>query len=237
MSDVSEQVVLVTGSVGNLGSAVARAFAAAGARLVLSDRAADRIVDSFPDLSGNHHLLLPGVDVTDERSVAAMTGRAIDRFGRIDTLVNAVGGYRAGTPVHETSLDTWELMLNLNARSVFVVSRAVVPHLLEGGGGRIINVAARAGLKGRAGAAAYSASKSAVIRLTESMAAELKKHGINVNCVIPGTLDTPQNREALPDADTSRWVKPESLAEVIVFLASPAARDLHGAAVPVYGTG
>ncbi len=237
MSDVSEQVVIITGAVGNLGSVVAREFATAGAHLVLTDRATDRIERSFADMSVGEHLLLGGVDVTDEQSVTAMSRRAVDRFGGIDTLVNTVGGFRAGTPLHETPLDTWELMHNLNARSVFIVSRAVVPHLLERGGGHIISVAAGAGLMGKAGMAAYSASKSAVIRLTESMSEELKERGINVNCVLPGTLDTPQNRKALPDADTRQWVKPESLAKVIVYLASPAARDIHGVALPVFGTG
>jgi NAD(P)-dependent dehydrogenase (short-subunit alcohol dehydrogenase family) len=126
-------------------------------------------------------------------------------------------------------------MMNLNARTAFIASRAVVPHLLRQGSGKIIHIAARPGLQGRAESAAYSASKSAVLRLTESLSAELRDSGINVNCVIPGTLDTPPNREAMPEADNSRWVAPESLAGVILFRASPAARDIHGAAVPVYG--
>jgi NAD(P)-dependent dehydrogenase (short-subunit alcohol dehydrogenase family) len=120
-------------------------------------------------------------------------------------------------------------------RTAFIASRAVVPHMLRQGSGKIIHIAARPGLQGRAESAAYSASKSAVLRLTESLSAELRDSGINVNCVIPGTLDTPPNREAMPEADTSRWVSPDSLAEVILFLASPAARDIHGAAIPVYG--
>ena len=107
--------------------------------------------------------------------------------------------------------------------------------MLDQGSGKIINVAARPGIEGQAGMAAYSAAKSAVIRLTESMAAELKDHGVNVNCIIPGTIDTPPNREAMPKADYTTWVTPESLADVIQFLASAAARDVHGAAVPVYG--
>lgn len=234
MPDTSEQVVLVTGAVGNLGLAVARAFAAAGARLVLSDRSQERVNEQFADLDGDH-LLLGGVDVTDEASIADMTKRAMDHFGRIDTVVNTVGGFRAGTPVHETPMATWDLMQNLNARSVVLVSRSVVPQMVERGSGSVINIGAGIGLKGAAGMAAYSASKSAVIRITESMADELKSHGINVNCVLPGTLDTPQNREAMPKADTSRWVQPDSLAEVIVFLASPSARDIHGVALPVYG--
>jgi NAD(P)-dependent dehydrogenase (short-subunit alcohol dehydrogenase family) len=128
-------------------------------------------------------------------------------------------------------------MLDLNARTAFVVSRAVIPGMRERGQGKIIHVASRAALKGSAKAAAYSASKSALIRLTESLAAELKRDGINVNCVLPGTIDTPQNRASMPKADRSRWVAPEAIADVILFLASDAARAIHGAALPVYGTG
>ena len=146
-------------------------------------------------------------------------------------LVNTVGGYRAGAPLHETDIETWDFMLKLNARSIFIASKKVIPHMLDQGSGKIVNLAARPGLAGQAGMAAYSASKAAVVRLTESMAAELKAQGINVNCIIPGTIDTLPNREAMPDADFSAWVTPESLANVILFLCSHAARDIHGAAV------
>jgi NAD(P)-dependent dehydrogenase (short-subunit alcohol dehydrogenase family) len=153
----------------------------------------------------------------------------------LDVLVNTVGGFRAGTPVHETPVETWDSMMSLNARTAFVVSQAVVPLMMGQGRGVIIHIGARPGLKGAANAAAYSASKAAVIRLTESLSAELRDSGINVNCIVPGTIDTPQNREAMPNADPRRWVAPDSLADVILFLASPAARDIHGATIPVYG--
>ena len=236
MFDFSNRVVIVTGASGNLGQAVARAFQAAGARLALVDRAADRLQQTYPDLAGSGtHFLAGSVDVTDADAVAATVAETINRFERIDVLVNAVGGYHGGTPLHETSLETWDLMFNLNARSVFVASRAVIPHMMRQRSGKIINVAARAGLQGGAKMAVYSASKSAVVRLTEGMAAELKGSGINVNCLLPGTIDTPQNRQAMPDADYSRWVKPEAIADAILFLASDAARDVHGAALPVFG--
>ena len=236
MFDFSNRVVIVTGASGNLGQAVARAFQAAGARLALVDRAADRLQQIYPDLAGSGtHFLAGSVDVTDADAVAATVAETINRFERIDVLVNAVGGYHGGTPLHETSLEIWDLMFNLNARSVFVASRAVIPHMMRQRSGKIINVAARAGLQGGAKMAVYSASKSAVVRLTEGMAAELKGSGINVNCLLPGTIDTPQNRQAMPDADYSRWVKPEAIADAILFLASDAARDVHGAALPVFG--
>jgi NAD(P)-dependent dehydrogenase (short-subunit alcohol dehydrogenase family) len=126
-------------------------------------------------------------------------------------------------------------MLDLNVDSVLTSVRAVVPILLGQGGGKIINVGAIGGLTGRAHMAAYSAAKSAVIRLTEAMALELRERNINVNCVLPSIIDTPQNRTAMPDADPKRWVAPEALADVIVFLASNRSRAVHGAAIPVVG--
>lgn len=238
MFDFSDRVVIVTGAAGNLGNAVARAFQAAGAQLVLVDRAADRLPRLFPDLVDSpHHFLATSVDLTNADAVEATVDETVKRFGRVDVLVNTAGGYRAGTPVHETPFETWDFMLNLNARTVLIASRAVIPHMLRQGRGSIVNVAARAALKGDAKMAAYSVSKSAVVRLTESMAAELKNDGINVNCVLPSTIDTPQNRQAMPKANYSRWVEPEAIADVILFLASDAARAVQGAAIPVYGKG
>lgn len=236
MAEFDKQVVIITGALGNLAGAVAEAFLAAQASLVLVDRGQGRLTPAYPALAGAPaHLLVEGVDVTQPEAVAGAVAATLDHFGRIDVLVNAAGGFRGGTPLHETPAESWDFLLNLNGRSVFVTSQAVIPTMLAQGRGKIINVAARAGLSGAANLAAYSASKSAVIRLTESMAAELKDHGLNINCVLPGTIDTPQNRQAMPQADFARWVQPESLAEVIRFLASAAARDIHGAAIPVYG--
>jgi NAD(P)-dependent dehydrogenase (short-subunit alcohol dehydrogenase family) len=140
-----------------------------------------------------------------------------------------------GAPVHETSAQDWDFLFNLNARTVLHTAKAMVPAMLERGGGKIVNVAAHAAQKGAARMGAYAASKSAVIRLTETMAAELREHNINVNCVLPTIIDTPQNRAEMPKADPRRWVAPADLAQVIVFLASDAARAIHGAALPVSG--
>jgi len=237
MSSLTERVVIVTGAAGNLGRAVVNAFGALSAHLVLVDRAPDRLEQLYPEFAASaDHYLATSVDLTDVDSVQAMVDNVVARYGRIDVLANCVGGYRAGKPVHETPIETWEFMLALNARTAFVVSRAVAPVMLNQGHGKIVHVASRAGLSGGAGMAAYSASKAAVIRLTESLSADLKRHGINVNCVVPGTLDTPQNRQAMPKARYSRWVTPEAVADVIVFLASHAGRAIHGAAIPVYGT-
>lgn len=236
MFDFSDRVVLVSGAAGRLGSAVAHAFLAAGATVALADRTADRLPSLFPEIAASpRHLLSGGVDLTDPVSVQSWVDTAVARFGRIDVLANTVGGYRAGTPTHETALETWDFMFNLNARSAFVVSRAVAPVMLQQGAGRIVHTAARAALAGTAKHSAYNASKSAVVRLVESMAAEYKHHGVTVNCVLPGTIDTPENRQAMPNADFTTWVPPEAIADVVLFLASDAAWAITGAAVPVYG--
>ena len=236
MFDFSEQVVVITGAAGNLGAAAARAFYAAGANLALVVRHLEKAEGVFDEaLTEGERVLYVTADLTDEQSVADCVAETVARYGRIDILVNVAGGFRMGAAVHKTPLQTWDFMVYLNARTVFLMSRAVIPHLLAQEKGKIISVAARAGLEGKAKMAPYVVSKSAVIRLTESMADELKDHNINVNCILPGTIDTPQNRKAMPKANFNKWVAPEALADVILFLASDAARAVQGAAVPVYG--
>jgi NAD(P)-dependent dehydrogenase (short-subunit alcohol dehydrogenase family) len=236
MFDISGKVAIVTGASGNLGHAVARAFLASGAKLALFDHHNHQLESHFGDLGGHPmDLLVVGADLTNAESTEAAVERVAGHFGRIDILVNTVGGFRGGTPLHKTPIETWDFLMGLNARTVFFTCRAVIPHLIEGGSGKIVNVAARAALSGSANMAVYTASKSAVLRLTEAMAAELKGKGINVNCILPGTLDTPQNRQERPGEDYSRWVTPEAMADVIVFLCSDAARAVHGALIPVYG--
>ncbi len=236
MFDFSNQVVMVAGAAGNLGQAVARAFAAAGARLVLLDHAPDRLRLLFPEWADSpQHLLFGAVDANDADRVQQVVQDTLARLGRIDVLANTVGGWQGGVPVHEMSPEMWDAMLTLNARTAFILSRAVVPPMLEQGSGRIIHTAARAALAGSGKAAAYSAAKGAVVRLVESLAAELRDRGITVNCVLPGTIDTPQNRAAMPKADPGRWVPPEAIASIFLFLASAAAWPVSGAAIPVYG--
>ena len=236
MFDFTNKVVMITGAIGNLGSVLTRSFQSSHAKLALIDRGKDRLKQTFPDMVDSlDYLLVNCADLMDENEVELSVAEAFQHFGRIDVLVNTVGGFRAGKLLHETPIETLEFMLNLNAKAVFIASQRVIPRMLEGGSGKIINLAARPGLEGQAGMAAYSASKSAVFRFTESMAAELKDQGINVNCIIAGTLDTLPNRQAMPEADFSTWVKPESVANVILFLASEMANDIHGASIPVYG--
>jgi NAD(P)-dependent dehydrogenase (short-subunit alcohol dehydrogenase family) len=159
----------------------------------------------------------------------------VDRYGHVDVLLNLAGGYRAGVPVAEMDEGFWDELLNLNLRSTFLTCRAIVPHMLQQGRGKIVNIAARAGLQGRAKNAAYAVSKAGVIILTQSLSEEVKNSGVNVNAILPSTLDTPRNREENPKADFSKWVPPEKLAEAILFLCSDEASAITGATIPVYG--
>jgi NAD(P)-dependent dehydrogenase (short-subunit alcohol dehydrogenase family) len=225
--------VFITGAAGHLGRAVAAAFEAEGAKLVLVDRDTALLQRAFGG-EGPARLFAP-CDLLDAAQVQAVVDAALARFGRIDVLCNIAGGFRMGQAVHETADGTWDFLLDLNARTLLHTARAVVPAMLAAGGGKVVNVGAASAHKGLAQMGAYTASKSVVMRLTEAMAAELREHGINVNCVLPTVIDTPDNRAAMPEADPARWVAPADLAAVIRFLASDAARAVHGAALPVTG--
>jgi len=235
MSEFQDKVALVTGAAGNLGSAVCAALAASGARLALFDLDDEALNRVRGELPGGIEVQTYSTDLTDPQSVCRSVDAAGAHFGRIDILANIAGGFAMGPPLQETGDDTWNLMMDLNLRSVFNMCRAVLPLMLEQGEGRIINVSARAALAGKASMGPYCASKAGVITLTETLAAENKHNGINVNCILPGTVDTPQNRAAMPDQDHDTWVPPAALADVILFLASDAARCVTGAALPVYG--
>jgi NAD(P)-dependent dehydrogenase (short-subunit alcohol dehydrogenase family) len=233
MFDLSGKVALVTGATGNLGHACAEAFAKAGAQRVLTGGSAERLAARYRAADGT--VLAGGLDLANAADATRLIELALQRFGRIDILVNTVGGFAGGKKVHEDDLTAWEAMQRLNLHTTLNACRAAVPTMIRQGGGRIVNVAARAALAGVAGLGAYGASKSAVIYLTQTLAAELKDHGIGVNCVLPGTIDTPQNRRDMPKADASKWVEPAAIADAILFLASDAARAVSGAALPVYG--
>jgi NAD(P)-dependent dehydrogenase (short-subunit alcohol dehydrogenase family) len=235
MSEFAGKVVLVTGAAGNVGSAVAEAFAGLGADLALFDRAEDRLEALVEQLPGDGRRLIETPDLLDRDAIAASVERVVSTLGRVDCLANIAGGFTMGPKLHETPSSDWDFMMDLNARSVFHACAAAVPHMLVAGGGRIVNVSARAAREGKAGMGPYCASKAAVITLTETLAAEHKHAGINANCILPGTVDTPQNREAMPNADHATWVAPSALADVVVFLASAASRAVSGAAIPVYG--
>ena len=228
---LDNRTVIVTGAAGNLGRAVARAFGDLGANLVLVDLERKSLERAFE--AENERRSFVSADLLETAGAASVAQAAIARFGRIDVLCNIAGGFRMGEMVHETSDENWNFLFDLNARTVLHTVRAVVPHMLSAGGGKIVNVGAFAAQKGAARMGAYTASKATVIRMTEAMAAELREKNINVNCVLPTIIDTPENRAAMPKADPAKWVAPSDLANVIVFLASDAARAVHGAAVPV----
>lgn len=239
MNEGSGRVALVTGASGPLGGALVRRLLDEGAatRVALLDRDAARLSRHFPELgSAPERARAFSVDLADAGAVSRVVGEIVGAFGRVDAAFNIAGAFRGGTQVEETSDADWQLLLDANFRSTLHVCRAVVPAMRAQGGGAIVNVGSKASLAGDAGFSAYSVAKTAVLRLTESLAAEGKRHGVRVNCVLPGTLDTPANRAAMPDADASGWVPLEALVDVLLFLTSPAARAVHGAALPVFGT-
>lgn len=231
---MSERVVLITGAFGVLGAAVARNFAGAGARVVLVDRvpAPAWAQREFP----SPHLLVGEVDLADPRAAAQAMQRATAVTGGLDVLVNVAGGFQWQL-LGEGELAIWDAMFTMNLKTAVVACRAALPHLIARGAGRIINIGAGAAGRAAAGMGAYAASKAGVERLTESLAEELKDRAINVNAVLPGTLDTPRNRQDMPQADFGRWVQPEALADVIAFLAGDGARAVTGAAIRVFGRG
>lgn len=231
--DIAGKVVLMTGAAGALGSVVARSFAECGAQVVLADRQSDRLAAVLGDVPGA--LLIGGIDVTSPAAVRSMVEQTLAARGRIDALINMAGTWRGGKPVHETALDTWDLLMNLNAKSVFITAQAVIPTMITQRYGKIVSIAAKSGLEGKANTSVYNASKSAVIRLTESLSAEVRDAGINVNCVLPTIIDSPANREQMPKADFSKWVTPQEMADILRFLCSDASRAIHGAAIPVNG--
>jgi NAD(P)-dependent dehydrogenase (short-subunit alcohol dehydrogenase family) len=227
----SNRTVIVTGAAGNLGKAVAKAFGDAGANLVLVDLKREALMAAFGSES-DQRLFAPA-NLLETAGASSVAQAALARFGRIDVLCNIAGGFRMGESVHETSDENWNFLFDINTRTLLHAVRAVVPHMVAAGGGKIVNVGAFSAQKGVAQMGAYTAAKGTVIRMTEAMAAELRDKNINVNCVLPTVIDTPENRAAMPKADPAKWIAPADLANVIVFLASDAARAVHGAAVPV----
>lgn len=226
MSDLhsfQHSTVVVTGANGALGKAVVAAALARGAQVV----SVDLRFDGAPAATGERRL---ECDLTD----AAATQAAFATIPEFAVLCNVAGGFAMGEPAFDAG-DNWDAMFRINVETMRNATRAAVPVFRQRGGGSIVNIGAISAREGQAQMAAYCAAKSTVMRLTESLAKELRKHGINVNAVLPSIIDTPRNRADMPDADYSRWVAPASLAEVILFLASPAARDIHGALLPVSG--
>ncbi len=223
--------VIVTGAAGNLGSAVARTLARKGARVVCVDRAERTLDTAGGGIDPARMLWITGQDIGVKSAMDAVVAGAVARFGPVTGLVNTVGGF-ATAKVIDGALDQWDRMMLLNAGIALVTSAAVLPGMVAAGRGRIVHIAAQPGIRAAAGQAAYAASKAAVIRLVESIAAEHRADRITANCILPGTLDTPQNRASMPDARPDIWIAPADIAELIAFLVSPAGAVVTGAAIP-----
>ncbi len=232
----SGKVVLVAGGTGGLGNAVSRAFLEEDAKVVVTYRRAEEFAELKKAAGGKASQLEGGVvDVTDERATGEFVGGILSRHGRVDALVNTVGGYSGGIKLWELETKVFDAMLSLNLRSGYALARAVLPAMLKQRHGAIVNVAAKAALDHGAGASAYAASKAAAVAMMDSLAAEVKGTGVRVNSILPSIIDTAVNRQAMPNADFAAWPKPEEIAQVILFLCSDRAAVVHGAAVPVYG--
>jgi NAD(P)-dependent dehydrogenase (short-subunit alcohol dehydrogenase family) len=230
------QVALVAGGTGGLGHAVSLGFLKESARVVVTSRRQEEI-DALKTAAGANASQLEGfiVDVTDEAAVRQLVEKVLAQHGRLDILVNTVGGYTGGTKLWELETKVFDLMLALNLRSGYALSRAAVRAMLKKDRGAIVNVAAKAAFDHASGAAAYAATKSAAVAMLDSLAADLKGTGVRANTILPSIIDTPLNRKAMPTADFSKWPKPEDIARVILFLCSDDAKVVQGAAVPVYG--
>lgn len=229
-------VVLVAGGTGGLGRAVTSAFLEETATVVVTYRNQPEWEKSKTAASV-HPGRLEGheVDVTDEAAVRQLVEKTISKHGRLDAMVNTVGGYAGGLKLWEMETKVFEQMLNLNLRSGYALSRAAVPVMLNQSRGSIVNVAAKAAFDHAAGASAYAASKAASVAMFDSLAADLKGTGVRINTILPSIIDTEANRKAIPKADFAKWPKPSDIARVILFLCSGDAKVIHGASIPVYG--
>ena len=238
---LQNKVVLVAGGTGGLGSAVSLAFVEAGARVIVTFRrpgdldylksgaSAKLVAADGASLDGFN------VDVTDEAAVTKLIDGIVERHGRLDCLVNAVGGYAGGTKLWELETKVFEQQLALNLRAGFVLARAAARVMVKQGSGAIVNVASKAALDHAAGASAYAASKAAAVAMIDCLAADLKGTGVRANSILPSIIDTSANRKAMPKAHFAKWPKPEEIARVILFLCSEEAKLIQGASVPVYG--
>ena len=231
-----KRCAIVTGGTGALGTVVTESLLEEGFHVAVP-YTSNRNIEPFERQIGSlkTQVTLVPADLTVEDEVQNLVQTTLDKFGQIDVLVNTIGGFVGGIPVAEMAEERWDFMMNLNLKSIFLCCKAVLPHMIERKYGKIVNTSARAGLSGIAGLGAYSVSKNGVRILTKSIAEEVKDLGINVNSLLVSIIDTPANREAMPDEDHSRWVSPDDIAKVILFLISDAAAIINGAAIPVYG--
>jgi NAD(P)-dependent dehydrogenase (short-subunit alcohol dehydrogenase family) len=231
--DFSGKVVLITGGTGALGRAVAQAFGTSNATTVVTyiiDEEREDVKSKIKTIAE-----LVKADITKEDQAKKLVSHVIKTYDRIDVLVNVVGGYLGGKTVAELDETEWDKMMSMNLKSAFLISKHVIPLMVAAKHGKIVHISSRTGLKSDGYDSAYSASKSGLIRLVESISEEVKEHNINVNCILPSTIDTEANRNAMPNSDSSKWVKTEDLANLVLFLCSDEAKVINGAAIPAYG--
>jgi NAD(P)-dependent dehydrogenase (short-subunit alcohol dehydrogenase family) len=234
MYDFSNKVVLITGGTGALGKSLTQRFVSSGATTIATYLNDEKIEALKGQNTINAELIK--ADVTREEQVVKLISTIVERFGHIDILVNSVGGYLGGKSVTDLEEHEWDLMMNLNLKSAFLISKHVIPVMKSSGrGGKIVHISSKTGLKSEGHDSAYAASKSGLIRLVESISQETMELGINVNCILPSVIDTEANRRAMPKADFSKWVKTDDLTNVVFFLCSEDAKVITGAAIPTYG--
>ena len=223
------KVVLVTVANGGLGTHVTQAFLDAGATVIGTSR---KIQQS--DFKNSNFTAVPA-EISTREGVKVLVDQVVERFGKLDVLAHTVGGFAGGQSIVDTDDTTFQRMFDLNLNCVFHILRASVPALRKTGDGRVIAIGSRAALEPGAGVGAYSASKAAMVSLIRTVALENKDAGLTANVILPGTMDTPANRKAIANADVSKWVQPAAVAELVVWLAREAGKDINGSVIPVYG--
>jgi NAD(P)-dependent dehydrogenase (short-subunit alcohol dehydrogenase family) len=230
------KVVLISGATGALGSAVTREFARTEARLALTGRSEQKLERLAAEVGlPAERIFTAPADVTQADGVRDLVEATVARFGGVDALLNTVGGWGGGKTVGETEMEEWERMLTLNLRTAFLLSRAVLPDMLETGWGRIVHIGSKTAIAPRARQAGYAVSKMGVITLTETIAAEVKGSGVTANVILPSIIDTPANRKMMPKADPRKWVEPARIAATMRFLCSDDGASINGARIPIYG--
>lgn len=235
-NDLSDRIVLIGGATGALGSVVSEVFAETGARLALTSTSREDLEDLGNELGlSSDRLLLSTVDATDADSVDRLVSDVVERFGGLHVLLNTIGGWGGGKTVAETSFENWEWMLTLNLRTAFLMSRAVLPPMLDAGWGRIVHTSSKGAVDPRKKQAGYGVAKMGLITLTETVAAEVKGSGVTANVILPSIIDTPANRGMMSSADHSRWVHPRDIGETMRFLCTEAAASINGERIRIYG--
>lgn len=231
-----DRTILITGATGALGRVVARTLAATGARLALTARQQTELEALAGEIGLPSERALPrAADLAKAEDVKALMQAISARWGGVDVLLNIAGGWRGGARLAELAEEEWNATLDMNLRSAYLINRAVLPYMVQRGWGRIINIASKAAVEPGPRQAAYNVAKAGVVALTASIAAEYRRQGVAANVILPSIIDTPGNRAQMPDADFTRWVKPEELAALILFLCGEAGAALNGASIPVYG--